>query len=332
MGLLIDGVWHGLEPPRTSREGYFLRAESAFRNWVTPNGRPGPTGHDGFVAARGRYHLYVSLACPWAQRTLIMRVLKGLEEIVSVAVTHWRMGENGWSFEAAEGVIADPVFSARYLHEIYSNADPSYTGRVTVPVLWDRHTQSIVNNESTDIIRMFNSGFDGVGANTADFYPAALRPAIDDWNARIQATVNEGVYRAGFAATAAAHTEAVEALFATLDTLEAHLAGSRFLCGEQLTEADIRLFPTLLRFDAVYYDLFRCRKKHLADYRHLWDYTRDIYQWPGVAATVNMRHIRGHYYESLIALNPAGTVPETGLPDFDAPADRGKDISRLLTF
>jgi len=344
MGLLIDGIWHEREdganhPARVralaaglSLDGRFMLNTGDFRNWVTRSGRPGPTGHDGFAAARGRYHLYVSLACPWAHRALMMHALKGLERIVSVSVTHWRPGAQGWSFDPGEGVVPDPVLGVRHVHEIYSQADPAFTGYATLPLLWDRHTQTIVNNESGDIVRMFNTAFDEVGAAAVDFYPVALRAEIDAWNARIQADVNEGVYRAGFAATAALHAAAVDRVFAALDALDAHLSGPRFLCGDALTEADIRLFPTLLRFDAVYYDLFRCRRKHLADYRHLWAYTRDIYQWPGVAGTVNMGHIRRCYYESLPSLNPTGAVPENGLPDLDAPAERGRDVSRLLTF
>ena len=332
MGMLIDGIWRVRETGRPPRDDRFLLSEGAFRNWVTPTGRPGPTGHDGFAAASGRYHLYVSLACPWAHRALIMRALKGLERIISVSVTHWHLGAQGWSFEPADGVIADSVLGARYLHEVYTHGDPAYTGRVTVPVLWDRHTHAIVNNESADIVRMFNAAFDGVGAAATDFYPEALRPRIDAWNARLEADVNEGVYRAGFAATAAAHADAVDRLFAAFDDLDAYLATSRFLCGDALTEADIRLFPTLLRFDAVYHDLFRCQRRHLSEYRHLWAYTRDIYQWPGVAGTVNMGHIRRHYFGSLTDLNPTGAVPDGALPDFDAPAERGRDVSRLLTF
>jgi len=332
MGLLIDGIWQARESAQATREGHFLRPESAFRNWVTSNGRPGPTGHDGFSAMRGRYHLYASLACPWAHRALIMRTLKGLEEIVSLSITHWHMGEQGWSFTPGPGVIADPIFAARYLHEVYSHADPAFTGRVTVPALWDRHTQTIVNNDTSDIPRMLNRAFAEQGAAEVDFYPQARREEIEAWNARIQPNVNEGVYRAGFAQTEVARAQALDALFGTLDALEAQLANSRFLCGEAMTEADIRLFPTLIRFDAVYYDLFRCNRRQLAEYPNLWAYTRDIYQWPGVAGTVDMLHIRRHYYESLPALNPSGAVPEALLPDFDAPAGRGRDISRSLTF
>ena len=332
MGLLIDGIWQAREGAQATREGHFLRPESAFRNWVTSNGRPGPTGHDGFAAARGRYHLYASLACPWAHRALIVRALKGLEGIVSLSIVHWHMGDQGWGFAPGPGVIGDPIFGDRHLHEVYSHADPAFSGRVPVPALWDRHTQTIVNNDASDIPRMLNRAFTDLGATGPDFYPVEKRPEIDAWNARIQPDVNEGVYRAGFAQNEAAHERALDALFATLDARETHLVQSRFLCGDNLTEADIRLFPTLLRFDAVYYDLFRCNRRHLADYPNLWAYTRDIYQWPGVAATVDMTHIRRHYYESLTALNPTGAIPDRSLPNLDMPADRGKDIARLLTF
>lgn len=239
MGLLIDGVWQTREEDR-SASGHFERPSSVFRNWVTPDGRPGSTGHDGFAAAPGRYHLFLSLACPWAHRTLIARVLKGLESIVSISVTHWLMAEQGWTFTPGEGVIPDPLFNSRYLHEIYSRADPQYNGRATVPVLWDRHTQTIVNNESAEIIRMFNNAFDGVGAKTGDYYPAPLREEIDLVNGRIYQAVNNGVYQAGFAVTQPAYEEAVIALFDALDWLEDRLSRSRFLCGDDLTEADVQ--------------------------------------------------------------------------------------------
>jgi putative glutathione S-transferase len=335
MGLLIDGVWHEQESEATRAEaaktGRFDRQDSAFRNWVTPDGRPGPTGHDGFGAAAGRYHLYVSLACPWAHRTLIMRALKGLEQIIPISVTHWLMGEQGWSFAQGQGVIPDPLFSSRYIHEIYSRADPDYTGRATVPVLWDQHTQTIVNNESSEIIRMFGSAFDAVGAKPGNYYPQDKRATIDELNARIYATVNNGVYKAGFATTQAAYEEAVMPLFDTLDWLDGHLANSRFLCGDTLTEADIRLFTTLIRFDSVYHGHFKCNQRRIVDYRQLWAYTRDIYQLPGVAATVNFRHIKRHYYMSHRRINPTGIVPVGPLLDLDDPADRG-GVDKLIVF
>ncbi len=342
MGVLIDGVWHEQEPAAAKAEesktdsarasGRFERAETAFRNWVTPDGRPGPTGSDGFSAAAGRYHLYVSLACPWAHRTLIMRALKGLEQIIPVSVTHWLMAEHGWNFAPGEGVVPDPLFNSRYLHEIYTRADAHYSGRASVPVLWDQHTQTIVNNESSEIIRMLNSAFDAVGARAGDYYPKEKRSEIDELNSRIYATINNGVYKAGFATTQAAYEEAVTPLFETLDWLEERLSQARFLCEDTFTEADIRLFTTLVRFDSVYHGHFKCNVRQLTDYKNLWAYTRDIYQLPGVAQTVNFLHIKRHYYQSHRRINPNGIVPVGPLLDFDAPAERGKDVARLLTF
>lgn len=332
MGLLIDGVWHEDEPVPAKGEGRFERAETMFRNWVTPDGRPGPTGHDGFAAQAGRYHLYVSLACPWAHRTLIMRALKGLETIVPISVTHWLMGPQGWTFAAGEGVVPDTLFSSRTLHEVYTRADASYTGRVTVPVLWDRHTQTIVNNESAEILRMFGSAFDAVGANPGDYYPADKREEIDEVNARVYDTLNNGVYKAGFATTQEAYDEAVIPLFETLDWLEERLAQSRYVVGDTLTEADIRLFTTLLRFDLVYHGHFKCNLRRLVDYRNLWAYTRDVYQIPGVAGTVDIVHIKRHYYQSHKRLNPTGIVPLGPVMDFEAPADRDAGIEKRIVF
>ena len=335
MGLLIDGVWHEQEPKdttRTDNAGRFQRSETTFRNWVTPDGRPGPTGSDGFAAASGRYHLYVSLACPWAHRTLIMRALKGLEQHIAVSVTHWLMGEQGWSFTPGEGVIPDPLFNSRYMHEIYTRADAHYSGRASVPVLWDQHTQTIVNNESSEIIRMFASAFDALGAKPGDYYPQELRAEIDELNARIYDTLNNGVYKSGFAATQQAYEDAVVPMFDTLDWLEERLASRRFLCGDRLTEADIRLFTTLVRFDSVYHGHFKCNLRRLIDYASLWAYTRDIYQLPGVAPTVNFLHIKRHYYQSHKRINPTGIVPLGPVLDFDAPADRGTNVDRLIVF
>jgi putative glutathione S-transferase len=337
MGVLIDGVWHEQEPEPAKTDtaraaGRFERVQTSFRNWVTPDGRPGPTGSDGFSAAAGRYHLYVSLACPWAHRVLIMRALKGLEQIIPISVTHWLMGEQGWTFSPGEGVIPDPLFNSRYLHEIYCRADTHYSGRASVPVLWDQHTQTIVNNESSEIIRMFNSAFDAVGAQPGDYYPKDKREEIDTLNARIYDTLNNGVYKAGFATTQSAYEEAVTPLFETLDWLDDILSQSRFLCDETLTEADIRLFTTLVRFDAVYNGHFKCNIRRILDYKNLWAYTRDIYQTPGVAQTVNFVHIKRHYYQSHKRINPTGVVPIGPALDFDASAERGKDVARLLTF
>jgi glutathionyl-hydroquinone reductase len=337
MGVLIDGVWHEHEseaakadPARAS--GRYERAQTTFRNWVTPDGRPGPTGSDGFSAAAGRYHLYVSLACPWAHRTLIMRVLKGLEQIIPVSVTHWLMGEQGWTFSPGEAVIPDPLFNSRYLHEIYTRADTHYTGRASVPVLWDQHTQTIVNNESSEIIRMLNSAFDAAGAKPGDYYPRKHREEIDALNERIYDTLNNGVYKAGFATTQSAYEDAVAPLFETLDWLEERLAQSRFLCEDTFTEADIRLFTTLVRFDSVYHGHFKCNIRRVVDYKNLWAYARDIYQIPGVAATTNFLHIKRHYYQSHKRINPTGIVPMGPALDFDEPAERGKDVARLLNF
>jgi len=331
MGLLIDGVWHDREPTPAAG-GRFVRPDTDFRNWVTVDGRPGPSGHDGFAAAAGRYHLYVSLACPWAHRTLIMRALKGLDDMISISVTHWLMAEQGWSFAPGEGVIADSLFNSRHLHEVYTRAEAGYSGRVSVPVLWDRHTQTIVNNESAEIVRMFGSAFDACGAKPGDYYPTALRPEIDAVNSRIYDTLNNGVYKCGFATGQTAYEEALAPLFGTLDWLEERLAQSRFLFGDTLTEADIRLFTTLVRFDSVYFGHFKCNLRRLTDYRNIWAYTRDVYQWPGVAPTVSFTHIKRHYYMSHRNINPSGIVPVGPLLDFDEPADRGKDVSKLLIF
>lgn len=317
MGMLVDGKWTDQWYDTASTGGRFVRSESQYRNWVTADGRPGPTGEAGFEAAPGRYHLYVSLACPWANRTLILRALKGLEDLISVSVVNPYMGEHGWSFEPAPGVVADPVVDARYLYEVYLHARADYTGRVTVPVLWDKQRNTIVSNESADIMRMFNSAFDGLGAAPGDYTPAKHLQAIDDANARIYDAVNNGVYKAGFATDQAVYEQAVKALFDELDALEAHLSQHRYLVGNTLTEADWRLFTTLIRFDAVYYGHFKCNIRRLADYPQLWDYTRALYQYPGVAQTVNFDHIKQHYYRSHPTINPNGIVPVGPVLDLD---------------
>lgn len=323
MGLLVDGVWKDQWYNTSETGGRFVRKDAQFRNWITVDGAPGPTGSGGFKAESGRYHLYVSYACPWAHRTLIFRLLKGLEEIIPVSVVHWFMGQQGWTFKEDEGVIADPLFNAQFAHEIYTRADPNYTGRVTVPILWDTKTQTIVNNESSEIIRMFNSAFERAGAKPGDYYPMALRQEIDQLNDRIYNTVNNGVYKCGFATTQEAYEEALNPLFATLDMLEQRLAHQRYLTGDQITEADWRLFTTLVRFDPVYVGHFKCNICRIVDYPHLWGYVRDLYQTPGVAETVNFVHIKRHYYQSHKTINPTGIVPYGPEIDFEAPHQRG---------
>jgi putative glutathione S-transferase len=322
MGLLVDGIWVDQWYDTGSSAGRFERSRAAFRNWITADGSAGPSGEAGFAAEAGRYHLYVSLACPWAHRTLILRAIKGLEELIPLSVVHWFMGARGWTFQAAEGVVPDPNEGAEALHQLYTVADPHYSGRVTVPVVWDRQRRTIVSNESSEIIRMFNSAFDHLGAREGDVYPAALREEIDRLNERIYATVNNGVYRCGFATTQEAYEEALGPLFSTLDWLEAHLATRRYLLGSAITEADWRLFTTLLRFDPVYVGHFKCNLKRLVDYPNLFAYTRDLHQVPGVAETVNMDHIKRHYYQSHTMINPTGVVPVGPEIDFLLPHGR----------
>ncbi|MCC2975867.1 glutathione S-transferase family protein [Sphingomonas sp. PL-96] len=309
MGLLVDGIWHDRWYDTGKTGGRFERSKSQFRNWVTPDGAPGPTGDGGFAAEPGRYHLYVSLACPWAHRTLIARRLKGLEELVPISTVHWLMQENGWTFAAGPCATGDPIHGADYLHQVYTAADPGYSGRVTVPVLWDKQRGTIVSNESADILRMFGSAFDGVGACEGDFYPEPLRAEIDALNERIYHDVNNGVYRAGFATTQEAYEEAVVPLFAALDELETRLGQGRYLFGDTLTEADIRLFTTLIRFDPVYHGHFKCNLRRIADYPALSRFVRDVYHLPGVAETTNFDHIKRHYYQSHATINPTGIVP-----------------------
>ncbi len=319
MGLLIDGVWHDQWYDTAKTGGRFERQASRFRNFITPDGAPGPSGEGGFPAASGRYHLYVSLACPWAHRTLIMRALKGLENAISVSVVHPFMGTEGWTFAAPE-----PVLGKTRLHEIYTAADPTYTGRVTVPVLWDKQRGTIVSNESAEIIRMFNSAFAAVTDVATDYCPAPLRAEIDAVNQRIYDDVNNGVYKAGFATTQAAYEEAVTTLFRRLDALEARLAEHPYLVGDVLTEADIRLFTTLVRFDAVYVGHFKCNIRRIADYPNLFGYLKALYQHPKVRPTVDFIHIKRHYYESHKTINPTGIVPLGPLQDLDAPHDRDR--------
>ena len=309
MGLLIDGVWHDRWYDTKETGGRFVRKDSAFRNWITEDGSAGPSGEGGFGAAAGRYHLYVSLACPWAHRTLIMRRLKGLEELMDVSVVHWHMAEQGWPLRAEDGATGDPLFGATHLHEIYTRADPRYTGRVTVPVLWDKQRSTIVSNESSEIIRMLDGAFDRLGASPGDHYPEPWRPAIDAINARIYDTVNNGVYKAGFATTQAAYDEAVTALFRTLDDLEVLLGAHDYLVGDQLTEADIRLFTTLVRFDPVYVGHFKCNLRRIADYPNLAAYLRRLWAIDAFRETTDFDHIKRHYYVSHRSINPTGVVP-----------------------
>ena len=322
MGLLVDGIWQDRWYDTSKAGGRYIRSDAQFRNWVTADGGAGPSGVGGFKAEPGRYHLYVSLACPWANRTLIFRSLKGLEDSISVSVVHWHMAENGWTFEPAEGVVPDSINHANYLNEVYTAADPAYSGRVTVPVLWDKKTNAIVSNESSEIIRMFNSAFDRVGVKPGDYYPEALRTEIDEINARIYTNVNNGVYKSGFATTQAAYEEAVVPLFGTLDWLEQRLSGQRYLLGDVLTEADWRLFTTLIRFDPVYVGHFKCNIRRLEDYPNLWAYTRELYQYENVAKTINMYHIKHHYYVSHTTINPSGVVPLGPELDLYMPHDR----------
>ncbi|MDB5507926.1 MAG: glutathionyl-hydroquinone reductase YqjG [Hyphomicrobiales bacterium] len=327
MGMLVDGRWHKDASGFASADGRFERKESALRNWVTPDGAPGPGGQGGFEAEPGRYHLYVSLACPWAHRTLILRRLKGLEDMIGLSIVHWLMLEDGWTFAPGEGVLPDPFFGARALHEVYAAAEPGYTGRATVPVLFDKKLRRIVSNESAEIMRMFNSAFDQVGAKPGDFYPADLRPEIDAINARVYDTLNNGVYKAGFATTQAAYEENVRPLFDTLDWLEAQLGTRRYLCGDRPTEADWRLFTTLIRFDPVYATHFKCNLRRIADYPHLQGYLRELYQMPGVAETVNFHHIKSHYFGSHRHINPSGIVPAGPILHLDVPHGRGSSGS-----
>ena len=302
--------------------GEFVRSESSFRNWVTNDGSAGPTGEGGFAAEPGRYHLYVSYACPWAHRTLIFRTLKGLEDVISVSVVHPLMPAESWVFGKYPGATEDHINQSHYLYENYLKADPGCNVLVTVPVLWDKKQQTIVNNESSEIIRMFNSAFDKFGNADVDFYPQALRNEIDAINEAVYNNVNNGVYRAGFAQTQHAYNNAYDRLFNTLDELEEKLSRQRYLVGNQITEADWRLFTTLVRFDAVYYNHFKTNKKRLIEYPNLWAYTRELYQAPGVSQTVNMDHIKYHYFASHRSINPGGIVPKGPHIDFMAPHER----------
>lgn len=325
MGLLVDGKWQDKWYDTDKSGGRFERSAAQFRNWVTADGSAGPDGEGGFQAEPGRYHLYVSLACPWAHRTLIFRQLKGLAGMIDVSVVNPLMLDQGWTLDNDfDGATGDQLYGLSRLYELYLKADPNYSGRVTVPVLWDRKRETIASNESADIIRMFNSAFDDVGATAGDYYPEALREQIDAVNEWVYDEVNNGVYKAGFATSQEAYDDAVTTLFAALDRLEERLAGQRYLVGEQLTEADWRLFTTLVRFDPVYVTHFKCDRHRITDYPNLINYVRDLYQMPGIAETVNLAHIRHHYFRSHPTINKYGILsigPET---TFDQPHDRDR--------
>lgn len=315
MGKLIDGTWHDVWYDTDETGGRFVRMDSTFRNWITPDGSAGPTGEGGFEAEDGRYHLYVSYACPWANRTLALRALKGLEDMISISVVNPIMRENGWTFDPYEGVIEDPVLNADYLHQVYTHVEPEMTGRVTVPILYDKKRDTIVNNESSDIIRMLNSSFDNIGAIEGDYSPQELMDEIDEVNAFTYDNINNGVYKAGFATKQDVYEQEVQHVFDALETLDQRLENQDYLVGSRFTEADIRLFMTLIRFEHVYYGHFKCNLKHLDDYENVWNYTKRIYNHPKIKPTINFDHIQTHYYKSHDTINPNQIVPYG--PDID---------------
>jgi putative glutathione S-transferase len=327
MGLVVDGKWQIEERYQTDAKGAFVRPQSRFRNWITTDGVPGPSGSGGFKAEAGRYHLYVAGVCPWAHRARLYHVLKGLAGVVGLSVASSRRTDHGWEFEPDNPALRDPLFGSRYVYELYVRADPSYTGRATVPVLWDKKIGTIVSNESSEIIRMFNAAFDGVTGNRRDFYPPALRGEIDALNERIYASVNNGVYRAGNAKSQEAYEEAARGVFETLDGLDERLAARRYLLGETATEADWRLFPTLARFDMAYYHVMKCNRRRLSEYKNLHAYARDLYQTPGIAETVDLAAIKLGYWSNR-ERNPAGVVPIGPIVDFTAPHDRERLSAR----
>lgn len=323
MGMLVNGQWQDVWYDTRSSGGRFVREDAHFRNWVSADGSAGPEGGDGFKAEPGRYHLYVSLACPWAHRTLIVRALKGLQELIDVSVVSPIMLDHGWTYNREEGSTGDALSGHDFHYQVYTAARADYTGRVTVPVLWDRERNTIVSNESSDIIRMFNTAFNDITGDSEDYYPEALRSEIDHWNDIIYPEVNNGVYRAGFATSQEAYEEAYTALFDALDRIDEHLASHRYLVGNRLTEADIRLFTTLIRFDAVYHGHFKCNRQRLEDFRHIPGYVRELFQLRGVADTVDLHHIKTHYYASHRTINPTGVVPLGPDIDYLAPHGRG---------
>jgi putative glutathione S-transferase len=324
MGQLVDGVWHDVWYDTEKSGGAFERSTSSFRNWITADGSPGPSGIGGFKAESGRYHLYVSYACPWAHRTMIFRQIKELADHISFDVVHPDMLSDGWTFATDDaGATGDRQFGLPFVRDIYLRADPNINGRVTVPILWDKQQNTIVSNESSEIIRMFNSAFNGLTGNDLDFYPPALQADIEPINGRIYDTFNNGVYRCGFSTTQAAYNAAVVPLFETLDWLEDHLASNRYLMGHQLTEADWRLFPTLARFDSVYHLHFKCNQKRIIDYPNLWAYTRELYQYDGISDTMNMQHTIRHYHYSHDTINPNRIIPINPILDWHLPHGRG---------
>ena len=327
MGLLIEGRWHDQWYDTRKSKGEFLRTNSQFRNWITADGSAGPSGESGFPAEAGRYHLYVSLACPWAHRTLIFRALKSLEDIIPVSIVHPYMLDKGWVFDDWKGETADSIYGFNCLHQLYTRANPDYSGRVTVPVLWDTELETIVSNESSEIIRMFNSAFADYTLEKTDYYPEELRNEIDSINARIYETLNNGVYRCGFATTQKAYETAFTELFDCLDELESRLSKQRFLIGNRITEADWRLFTTLIRFDAVYYSHFKTNLRRIFDYPELYGYTCDLYQQPGIKQTVNYEHIKQHYFYSHETINPTRVVPNGPEINFEVDHQREERFS-----
>ncbi|MEP5760840.1 MAG: glutathione S-transferase family protein [Litoreibacter sp.] len=324
MGLLVDGKWHDQWYDTTSSGGAFQRSTAGFRNWITADGSAGPSGEGGFKAEAGRYHLYVSYACPWAHRTLIFRALKGLEELIGISVVHTDMLSDGWTFETDDhGATGDTLYGLPFARDLYTKAAPNVSGRVTVPILWDKKLETVVSNESSEIIRMLNSAFDGLTGNDLDFWPESIRSAIEPVNDRIYETVNNGVYRAGFATTQEAYETGVVPLFESLDWLEGILAENRYLMGDRLTEADWRLFTTLVRFDLVYHLHFKCNRARIIDYPNLWAYTRELYQMPGIAETTNFEHIVRHYHYSHESISPNRILPINPILDWAAPHGRG---------
>ena len=322
MGLLVNGVWQDKWYDTKKTGGEFKREDARLRNWITPDGDPGPSGRGGFKAESGRYHLYVSLACPWAHRTLIFRKLKKLEDHISVSVVAYDMFSHGWTFDSDTGSSGDALFQADYMHQVYTRNKADYTGRVTVPVLWDKKQNCIVSNESSEIIRMMNSAFNQITGDDTDYYPQALQSQIDDINTLVYDNINNGVYRCGFATTQEAYEAAYQTLFAALDKMESILSQSRYLVGDRITEADWRLFTTLIRFDAVYHGHFKCNRQRIEDFPNIKEFVRELYQWPGVKETVNFEHIKGHYYRSHTTINPTQVVPVGPDIDYDRPHQR----------